>query len=134
MKLLTFALFITLLSLNACSTEDEADISGRYAGLQRFGIGQVDSAFVLVLSRQGNVLKGSVTPPFASRLENLTKGEVMGNIVRFERKEGSITYLYEGTIRGGMAQGSFGPLGCIHPASGEACLTDSDGTFTARLQ
>jgi hypothetical protein len=114
--------------------QDEEGISGTYAGTQRFGIGQVSSPIVVEIRQEGNVISGRVLPPFASELVPYINGEVRGTTIRFDRKEGNITYRYEGTLRSPLLEGEFGPLGCIDPGSGEPCLTDSSGSFSARLQ
>ncbi|PWT92123.1 MAG: hypothetical protein C5B54_04065 [Acidobacteria bacterium] len=137
-----FALIAAVLLLvNGCKSEnDQQGITGRYVGTQQFGIGQVTSAFALVITQKGNVISGTVTPPFSGDLVQITNGQINGTTVRFDRKVGSVTYHYEATFQAQDAMqkskisGGLSPLGCLNPGSGEPCLSDSSGSFTATKQ
>lgn len=141
MKRFRLVFLLIMISAFACKSEqDGQSISGRYVGTQQFGIGQVSSPFVLILSQRGNAVTGQVTPPFSNDLADIQGGEVTGSTVRFDRKVGNITYRYEATIQNSNAMmrsqigGGLSPLGCINPGSGEPCLSDSNGSFTAEKQ
>jgi hypothetical protein len=141
MKRFCKILLIMILPLLCCKSEqDQQGISGRYAGTQRFGIAQASSPFILIISQRGNTLTGQVTPPFSNDLVAIESGQVSGTTVRFDRKVGNVTYRYEGTVQnlnamaGTQISGGLSPLGCINPSSGEPCLTDSSGSFTAEKQ
>ena len=133
MKISVIATIAFLMALwNGCA--DNEGINGSYAGTQTFGIGQVSSPIIIEIRQEGNVISGRVLPPFASVPVAYVNGEIRGSTIRFDRKEAEISYRYEATLQSGLVQGGFGPLGCINPSSGEPCLTDSSGSFTARLQ
>ena len=141
MKRVSLLLFLILCAFGCKSEEDhQQGVSGRYVGTQRFGIGQASSPFILILSQRGNTITGQVTPPFSNDLVVIESGEVSGTTVRFDRKVGNITYRYEATIQNSDAMapaqigGGLSPLGCLNPSSGEPCLTDSNGSFTASKQ
>jgi hypothetical protein len=140
MKRISLLLFLVLCVFGCKSEQDQQGISGRYLGTQRFGIGQVSSPFLLILSQRGNIVTGQVTPPFSNDPVAIEGGEVNGTTVRFDRKVGNITYRYEATIQNSNAMaptqigGGLSPLGCLNPSSGEPCLSDSNGSFTASKQ
>jgi hypothetical protein len=133
MQLLNYLLIPLLLA--ACMDHSE-NITGRFTGTQQFGIGQVDSPIVLELQQNGQTITGTVTPPFSGEAVPIVNGRLEGSILYFDRKEGEITYRYQATLNTGRStvQGSFQPVGCIDPESGEPCQTDSDGSFTAEKQ
>ncbi len=124
---------ILVFFLSSCAMEQEEGLSGRYTGIQHFGIGQVDSPIVIVIRQTGNTLTGTVTPPFTSEMIPFENGLIQGATIRFDRKSSGITFRYEAAINPGQftLQGGFEPLGCINPGSGEPCWSDSDGSFNA---
>ena len=115
-------------------TDKEDGLNGRFNGSQRFGIGQVNSPITIVIERNGDRITGSVTPPFQTETVPFQNGSVQGNTIQFDRKEGDITFRYEAVLNpaDNSLQGSFQPLGCLNPESGEPCQTDSDGSFNVR--
>ena len=131
MKYLIAILVVIGLGMLGCHSNEDTGFQ-RFVGTQKFGIGQVSSQIVIVIKQQGSTITGGVTPPFSSVLESITNGEITGNTIRFDRRQGNITYRYAATLQAIELQGSFGPLGCIQPSSGEPCPSDSNGSFRAR--
>ena len=129
------ALLIGALVLVSCSSDKRtAGISGNYMGTQNFGIGQAPSAMLLSVRQQGASITGAVTPPFQTGTVSLLNGSVQGSSLRFDAIHGNLTFHYDAVIQGQQIQGSFEPLGCVMPGSGQPCVTDSDGTFTVQKQ
>jgi hypothetical protein len=128
------AILVLAFGIISCSKETDEGITGRYIGTQNFGIAQAGSAIALQLSERGATLTGTVTPPFQGDVAAISMGEITGGQFRFNASYGGFTYHYEGTIQGTKLTGSFEPLGCVNPGSGETCPTDSNGTFTATKQ
>jgi hypothetical protein len=122
-------LILPLLFFAGCHTDDNQ--FDRFVGTQKFGIGQVSSQIVIVLNQDGTTLSGGVTPPGSAIVEPISNGTITGTDVQFDRRADTITFRYNATLNGGELRGTFGPLGCIQPSSGEPCLTDSNGSFTA---
>jgi hypothetical protein len=139
-SLIQILIAIVSFSILACSSEDEAErLSGRFVGTQNFGIGQVTSPFAVDLIQNGESVTGSVTPPFSIQMVPIINGSLRGSTLKFDRKEGSVTYRYQATVNRESSMrinltGSIDPVGCIEPSSGEPCLTDSDGNFNASNQ
>lgn len=128
------AIFVLALGMISCSKETDQGLTGRYIGTQNFGIAQVSSAIAIQLSQQGTTLTGTVIPPFQSDPVVISAGEVAGGQFHFNAAYGGFTFHYEGTVMGTKLTGNLDPLGCVSPASGEMCPTDSNGTFTATKQ
>ncbi len=131
----TFLSFLLVLTFLGC-TDKEDGWNGRFTGTQRFGIGQVDSPITIVIERNGDKISGSVTPPFSNVPAPFQNGQIQGSTIRFDRKEGDITFRYEAILNpvDDSLQGGFQPLGCTNPQSGEPCQTDSNGSFNASKQ
>ena len=123
-------LLLAFIWLTGCRAEDDSEFQ-RFVGTQKFGFGQVSSQIVIVMRQEGVVITGGVTPPGKSVIEPFTNGQMDGITVRFDRREGSITYRYQATLQDPQLRGNFDPLGCVVPSSGEPCLTDSNGSFTS---
>lgn len=130
-------LIVMALAVSGCGEEDEF-ATGKYEGVQVFGIAQISSPMTIDVKQNGNAVSGSITPPFQDKLENITNGRLDGSSIQFDRKEFSVTYRYVGVInRDGLnttITGGFEPLGCSDPTSGELCQTDSNGSFTVTKQ
>lgn len=128
-------LVVALLIFMAC-TDKEQSLTGRYSGVQSSGIGQVDSPMTIVINQSGDKITGSVTPPFSSDLAPFENAKINGSTIQFDRKEGDITFRYEGIFNQAESslQGQYQPLGCMDPDSGEPCQTDSEGSFRAEKE
>ena len=124
---------IPILWIVACNQEGD-DVFGTYKGTQKFGIGQTESPVTFEFHGQLNTISGAITPPGSSTLVAVVVLDYLGTSTRFSRKDNNITYIYNVSFQNGTAQGTFEPLGCSNPSSGEICPSDSDGSFTAQKQ
>ncbi|HET6266458.1 MAG TPA: hypothetical protein VFG11_01985 [Acidobacteriota bacterium] len=126
---------LLLMSLAAVSCDQTVIvITGNYAGTQNFGIGQVGSFFAISITQDSAVITGRVNLPFQTTTVPIMNGTMSGNRFQFDAVNNGTTFRYSGTSQNDTLMGNFEPLGCVVPSSGQPCLTDSNGTFTATKQ
>ena len=130
-----FVIVLLFLVLGALSCDQTVIvITGNYGGTQNFGIGQVGSFFAISITQNGAIITGRVNLPFQTSTVPIMNGTTSGSQFKFDAINNGTTFRYAGTIQNDTMMGNFEPLGCIDPTSGQPCLTDSNGSFTATKQ
>jgi hypothetical protein len=126
---------LVFLALGAMSCDQTVIvITGNYAGTQNFGIGQVGSFFAISITQDGAIITGRVNLPFQTTTVPIMNGTASGSRFQFDVINNGTTFRYAGTNQNDTLMGNFEPLGCLDPTSGQPCLSDSNGSFTATKQ